>query len=251
MNYSAGPLAGLPTVVKNLLIINGIFFLVMMTGLGDWGGTPMTHWLGMHFFASPLFGPWQVVTHMFMHGGFGHLALNMIGLYMLGPPLEYKWGSKRFLTYYMVTGIGAGLLYAGAHSFAYFRLMDLLDPAQIELVRREGHGLIMSQRNYIDPLLGEFNAVLNRPMVGASGALYGVLLAFGMTFPNVKLMVFPLFIPIKAKYFVLILGALALFQAMANNPEDNVAHLAHLGGMLVGWLLIRMWRGRTPDTHWQ
>jgi membrane associated rhomboid family serine protease len=251
MQYSSGPLSGLPTVVKNLLIINGIFFLVLMSGLGDWGGRSMTHWLGMHYFASPLFQPWQIVTHMFMHGGLGHLALNMIGLFMLGPPLEYKWGSKRFLTFYMITGIGAGLLYSGAHSFAYFRLLDMLDPDQIELVRREGHGLIMSQRNYIDPLLGEFNAVLNRPMVGASGALYGILLAFGMTYPNVQLMIFPLFIPIKAKYFVLILGGLAVFQALAANPEDNVAHLAHLGGMAVGYVLIKLWQKRDVNRHWQ
>lgn len=250
MHYSAGPLAGLPPVVKNLLLINGLFFLVMVMGMGNWGGVSMTHWLGMHYFASPLFKPWQLVTHMFMHGGFGHLALNMIGLFMLGPPLEYKWGSKRFLTYYMITGVGAGLLYSAAHSFAYFRLLEVMDPAQVELVRSQGHELLMSQRNYVDPLLGELNAILNRPMVGASGALYGVLLAFGMTFPNVQLMIFPLFIPIRAKYFVLILGALALFQALADNPEDNVAHLAHLGGMVVGFVLIRIWRNRDVSRHW-
>lgn len=244
MRHSSSPFAGLPVVVKNLLLINVVMYLLTISGLGDLAGRSMTHWLGMHFFASPLFAPWQTVTHMFMHGGIGHLALNMLGLFMLGPPLEYRWGSRRFLTFYMVTGIGAGLLYAAAHTFEYERLLGIMDPAKVDLVRAQGHELIMRYQNYVDPDMGALNAVLNRPMVGASGALYGVLLAFGMTFPNVELMIFPLFIPIKARYFVWILGGISIYMAMANNPGDNVAHLAHLGGMIVGYFLIRLWRHR-------
>ena len=250
MHTLGSSFSGLPTVVKNLLIINVIMFLVLITGLGDWAGQSMTHWLGLHFFASPLFEPWQIVTHMFMHGGIAHLALNMIGLFMLGPPLEYRWGSKRFLTYYMITGIGAGLLYSGVQAFEYNSLVNTLTPEQVEAVRTQGHELMMQYRTFVDPALAQLNGVLNRPMVGASGALYGVLIAFGMTFPNVELMVFPIFIPIKAKYFVWILGGISVFLALSNNPGDNVAHLAHLGGMLVGWVMLRFWRKKDVDQFW-
>lgn len=244
MNFSA-----LPTVVKNLLIINVIMFLLMYTGMGNFMGQPMTKLLGLHYFASPLFQPWQLVTHMFMHGGLGHLALNMLGLFMLGPPLEYRWGSQRFLTFYMVTGIGAGLLYSGAHAFEYFRLVELLSPAEVAEVKDR----VVSQVWYTGypEAMYDLGRLLSMPMVGASGALYGVLLAFGMTYPNVELMVFPLFIPIKAKYFVLILGGIAVAMAYINADGDNVAHLAHLGGMAMGYVMIRLWRHRDQRNFWQ
>lgn len=244
MNFSA-----LPTVVKNLLIINVIMFLLMYTGMGNFMGQPMTKLLGLHYFASPLFQPWQLVTHMFMHGGLGHLALNMLGLFMLGPPLEYRWGSQRFLTFYMVTGIGAGLLYSGAHAFEYFRLVELLSPAEVAEVKDR----VVSQVWYTGypEAMYDLGRLLTMPMVGASGALYGVLLAFGMTYPNVELMVFPLFIPIKAKYFVLILGGMAVAMAYMNAEGDNVAHLAHLGGMAMGYVMIRLWRHRDQRNFWQ
>ncbi|MBX2980093.1 MAG: rhomboid family intramembrane serine protease [Flavobacteriales bacterium] len=244
MNFSA-----LPTVVKNLLIINVIMFLLMYTGMGNIMGQSMTKLLGLHYFASPLFQPWQLVTHMFMHGGLGHLALNMLGLFMLGPPLEYRWGSQRFLTFYMVTGIGAGLLYSGAHAFEYFRLVELLSPAEVAEVKDR----VVSQVWYTGypEAMYDLGRLLSMPMVGASGALYGVLLAFGMTYPNVELMVFPLFIPIKAKYFVLILGGIAVAMAYINADGDNVAHLAHLGGMAMGYVMIRLWRHRDQRNFWQ
>lgn len=244
MNFSA-----LPTVVKNLLIINVIMFLLMYTGMGNIMGQSMTKLLGLHYFASPLFQPWQLVTHMFMHGGLGHLALNMLGLFMLGPPLEYRWGSQRFLTFYMVTGIGAGLLYSGAHAFEYFRLVELLSPAEVAEVKDR----VVSQVWYTGypEAMYDLGRLLSMPMVGASGALYGVLLAFGMTYPNVELMVFPLFIPIKAKYFVLILGGIAVAMAYINADGDNVAHLAHLGGMAMGYVMIRLWRHRDQRNYWQ
>jgi membrane associated rhomboid family serine protease len=202
MRYDANPFAGLPVVVKNLLIINVIMFLLKWTGLGNFAGVSMDEHFGLVNFSSPYFRPWQLVTHMFMHGDLLHLAFNMLGLFMLGPPLEYKWGSQRFLTFYMLTGVGAALFYYGVN----------------------------------------FN--VNYHLVGASGAIYGVLLAFGMTFPNVELMMFPLPIPIKAKYFVLLYGGITVYQSLQSNPGDNVAHLAHLGGMVVGFLLIRLWRHR-------
>lgn len=244
MRYNASPFSGLPVVVKNLLIINGIIFLIKMTGLGNFGGTDMDTLFGLHFFSSPLFKPWQLVTHMFMHGGFAHLALNMLGLFMLAPPLEYKWGSQRFLAFYMLTGIGAALLYSGVHAIEYLQLAQNVSAEDLRVVKTEGPGLWAERRNYTDVNLGRINELFNIPMVGASGAIYGVLLAFGMTFPNVELIMFPLPIPIKAKYFVLILGALSLYRSLNVNPGDNVAHLAHLGGMVVGFILIRLWRDR-------
>lgn len=246
MRTDANPFSGLPVVVKNLLILNVIVFLIKISGLGNFGGTSMDTWFALHYFSSPLFEPWQLVTHMFMHGGFGHIALNMLGLFMLGPPLEYKWGSQRFLTYYLVTGVGAALFYSGVHAIEYYRLADVLGPEAMATIKSQGVELWAQGQNYRDVDMGRMNAILNIPMLGASGAIYGVLLAFGMTFPNVELMVFPLFIPIKAKYFVLIFGALALFQGLQDNPGDNVAHLAHLGGMVVGFIFIKVWKEKQP-----
>ena len=244
MRYDANPFSGLPVVVKNLLIINVIMFLVKATGIGNWGGVDIDTHLGLHYFSSPHFRPWQLVTHMFMHGGIGHLFLNMLGLYMLAPPLEYKWGSQRFLSFYMITGVGAALFYSAAHVWEYAQLNEMLSTEQYEEVMLQGGDLWASGRNYSNWAMGQLNALFNVPMVGASGAIYGVLLAFGMMFPNVELMMFPLFIPIKAKYFVLLYGAITVYQSLQTNPEDNVAHLAHLGGMVVGFLLIRLWRHR-------
>ncbi len=238
------PFSGLPVVVKNLLIINVIVFLIKFTGLGNFGGMDMDDWFGLHYFSSPLFKPWQLVTHMFMHGGLGHLVLNMLGLFMLAPPLEYKWGSQRFLTFYMVTGIGAALFYSGVHAIEYYQLADLAGADGLALVKRDGVELWQQGQNYSDATLGRINTLFNIPMVGASGAIYGVLLAFGMTYPNTELIMFPLPIPIKAKYFVLILGGMSIYNTLQNNPDDNVAHLAHLGGMIVGYVLIRLWRTR-------
>lgn len=244
MRMDANPFSGLPVVVKNLLIINVLMFLVKAAGLGNWGGVDIDTHLGLHYFSSPSFRPWQLVTHMFMHGSIGHLFMNMLGLFMLAPPLEYKWGSQRFLSFYMLTGVGAALFYSGAHYFDYAQLRAILSPEQYQQVLFEGGDLWATGRNYVDADMGRMNVLLNMPMVGASGAIYGVLLAFGMTYPNVELMMFPLFIPIKAKYFVLIYGAITVWMSLQRDPNDNVAHLAHLGGMVVGYGLIQLWRHR-------
>ncbi len=243
MRSGADPFSGLPVVVKNLLIINVIFYLIKISGLGNFGGVDMDTWFGLHYFSSPLFRPWQLVTHIFMHGSFGHLFLNMLGLFMLAPPLEYKWGSQRFLTFFMVTGVGAALFYSGVHAIEYYQLVDQVSPSDLALVKSNGPGIWAEGQNYTGSL-GRINALFNIPMVGASGAIYGVLLAFGMTYPNTELILFPIPIPIKAKYFVLLLGGFSIFSTLRANPADNVAHLAHLGGMLVGYILIRLWRGR-------
>lgn len=228
----------LPPVVKNLLIINGLFFLGMislssMINLNDI--------LGLHYPVSPLFKPHQLVTYMFMHGGFGHILFNMFALWMFGNALENVWGPKRFLVYYMITGIGAGLLHLLVMYIQVSNLEAKIDPETIAMVREQGYQIFAEGKNYADPILGKLNALYNSTTVGASGAVFGILLGFGMLFPNSIIYLY-FAIPIKAKYFVMGYGALELIMGFSNNPNDNVAHFAHLGGMIFGYILIMYWK---------
>lgn len=230
----------LPPVVKNLLIINGLFFLATLT-FGSTFGINLTEYLGLHYPASQNFSPYQFVSYMFMHGGFGHVFFNMFALWMFGSTLENTWGPKRFLAYYLITGIGAAIIQI---LVTYFRLGAIeaqLDPQTISMVYNEGADLITKGMNYSHPLVGKLNALINTPTVGASGSVFGLLLAFGMLFPNSLIYVY-FAIPVKAKWFVMIYGALELYSGIANNPGDNVAHFAHLGGMIFGFFLIKYWR---------
>ena len=231
----------LPEVVKNLLIINGLFFLATWTLKNQ--GIDLTKMFGLHQFQSPDFKPYQLVTHMFMHDSrsFSHLFLNMLTLWMFGKTLENMWGGKRFLIYYMITGFGAALIYVG---YIQFQIHDIA--SNISLIQMES---INQNRTIIDNVfvpttyeMKKLYHLINIPMVGASGAIYGVLLAFGMLFPNstIYLLIPP--IPIKAKYFVGGLGILALISGVGNNPGDNVAHFAHLGGMIFGIILLKYWK---------
>jgi len=228
----------LPPVVKNLLIINGLFFLGMislssMINLNDI--------LGLHYPVSPLFKPHQLVTYMFMHGGFGHILFNMFALWMFGNALENVWGPKRFLVYYMITGIGAGLLHLLVMYIQVSNLEAKIDSETIAMVREQGYQIFAEGKNYADPILGKLNALYNSTTVGASGAVFGILLGFGMLFPNSIIYLY-FAIPIKAKYFVMGYGALELIMGFSNNPNDNVAHFAHLGGMIFGYILIMYWK---------
>ena len=249
---------GLPTVVKNLLIINVLLRLAKMALGSDSHGQNLldTH-LGMYYFTSPNFRPWQVITHMFMHGDFMHLLVNMFGLYMFGAPIEQLWGSQRFLKYYLLCGLGAAALHTAVNSVeirqdteqvaAYGVDVDLvrstadrinypLDdafPILEDEVRRTGAPEDAVAQLYFDHY---------GTMLGASGAIFGILLAFGMFFPNVELIMIFLPIPIKAKYFVVLYGLFELFSGLRGAQGDNVAHFAHLGGMIFGYFLIRHWR---------
>lgn len=230
----------LPEVIKNLLIINGLFFLA--TGVfASVFGVDLVKMLGLYLPVSPLFEPYQIITHMFMHGNLGHIFFNMFALWMFGYTLENIWGSKRFLTYYLITGLGAAALHMGVTYWEYQSAKDELSVSQIEQVHEEGRSVLESRRNYSDPNMSKANLLLNTTTVGASGAVFGVLLAFGMMFPNQYIYIY-FALPIKAKYFVAIYGALELFNGIANSQGSNIAHFAHLGGMLFGYLLIRYWR---------
>ncbi len=203
----------LPPVVKNILIINGLLFLATITLMSQ--GVDLREVLGLYHWQSDNFNTWQIISHMFMHGNFTHLFFNMFAVWMFGAQLENLWGSKRFLNYYILTGFGAAILHFAIFHFYEVPSMPL---------------------NYQNLLISK------HIVLGASGCLFGLLVAFGMLFPNT--MLFFLFIPfpIKAKYFVIIYGLAELYYGMQNNPSDNIAHFAHLGGMLFGFLIIKYWQ---------
>lgn len=238
----SGFLDSIPPVTKNLLIINVLVFLActLLTSV------PMREYLSLFFYESTLFKPHQFITYMFMHGGFTHLFFNMFALFMFGRTLEMVWGPKRFLSYYLLTGIGAAVLQLLISYLRYSSLIAEIPveaiPELLERINVEGRALIASQRNYTDPILGGINGIVNVPMVGASGAIFGILVGFGMLFPNAELMMIPIPIPIKAKYFVIGYGALELFLGLSNNPSDNVAHFAHLGGLFTGLIFLLYWK---------
>ena len=189
-------------------------------------GIDLNNLLGLHLFLAPDFRPYQLVTYMFMHGGFTHILFNMYAVWVFGSILERVWGSSRFLLFYIVTGVGAGFVQELVQYLYYS--MNLAQYAQVNM----GGGLIVPMAEYLNLWT----------TVGASGAVYGILLAFAMTFPNEQLFMIPFPFPIKAKYFVMIFGALELFTGLSNNVGDNVAHFAHLGGMIFGIVLILYWR---------
>lgn len=251
MRYGTGPLANTPTVVKNLVIINALMLLVKLMGDGQLLGYDLDEVLGMHYISSPDFKPWQLVTYMFMHGSFWHLLSNMFGLFFLGSPLEYRWGSKRFLTYYMICGVGAAVLNTGVQAWQYQQIAPLLDPdalAQLKLHGIDWLNTHFMELGEVDPDLVSMAQLLFIPMVGASGAVFGILVAFGMLYPNVELMIFPLPIPIKAKYFVLLYGGYEIYAGFAQHQGDNVAHFAHIGGLVVGFITVMIWKRRLPHT---
>lgn len=216
----------IPTVTKNLLIINVLAYLVgMVFGIHSGGFNDL---FGLHFFLAPDFGLYQLVTYMFMHASLSHLFFNMFALWMFGCIVERTWGARKFLFYYMACGIGAGLLQEMAQFVQFYML-----------AAENIHGFSVSQIMTV----AKASAVgINLwTTVGASGAIYGILLAFGMLYPEERMFIFPLPVPIKAKFFVVGYAAIELFMAFSTSG-DGVAHLAHLGGMLFGFLLIRYWR---------
>ena len=207
----------IPPVVKNLIIINALVFVATLI-TGDF----MYEKLSLFYFSSPFFKPYQLLTHMFMHGGFFHIFFNMYTLFFFGSVLENVWGGKKFLFYYLVTGIGAALL----HNFTiYLEISSLVKSVEA------GNFLANAQ----------ISQILGTPTVGASGAIYGLLLAYGMLFPNNTIqMVFPP-IALRAKYFVMIFGAIELLSGLSG-AGSNIAHFAHLGGMIFGYFLITYWK---------
>jgi membrane associated rhomboid family serine protease len=238
---------GLPPVVKNIIFINILMLLADYAAKSVFG-IDLTRVLGLYFPKSEQFMPMQIVTHMFMHGGFWHIFFNMYALYIFGQVLENVWGPKRFFIFYIVCGLGAALTHETVIAFQYNHLAQSLSPENLELVLNEGTAYFNKGQGFVDPTMQSLQILLNTPTVGASGAIFGVLLAFGVLFPNTQLMLLFPPIPIKAKYLVIGYGALELYLAVTA-PGSNIAHAAHLGGMLFGYILIRYWRKTTNTLY--
>lgn len=214
----------IPTVTKNLLIVNVIAFLAYLM-LGRF--VDLNEMLGLHFFLAPNFGIHQLFTYMFLHAGWVHLFFNMFALWMFGCVVERVWGPKKFLFYYISCGVGAGLFQEIAQFIHFYMLASEQLPG-------------FSFADTLQVAASNATFLGSWTTVGASGAVYAILLAFGMTFPEERIFIFPLPIPIKAKWFVIFYAGAELFQALTM-PGDGVAHLAHLGGMFVGFFMIRYW----------
>jgi membrane associated rhomboid family serine protease len=247
MNGYGRGLFGIPPVVKNLIFIN-VIMLLAYYAVDSVFDINLNRILGLYFPKSELFKPIQIVTHMFMHGNLTHLFFNMFALYMFGQVLEHVWGPKRFLIYYFVCGLGAALIHESVIAFQYAHFARELSPENLQLVLNEGTAYFNKGQGFIDPTMQGLQILLNMPTVGASGAIFGVLLAFGVLFPNTQLMLLFPPIPIKAKYFVLAYGGIELYLAITQ-PGSSIAHAAHLGGMLFGYLLIRYWRKTTNTLY--
>lgn len=269
-----GGFSMLPVVVKNLLILNGLFFLATIVLSSNYG-INLINILGLHFPIAEEFKIYQVITYMFMHGDFRHILFNMFAVWMFGSVLENYWGAKRFITYYIITGIGAAVIH---YLVVYYDMYPTLahlkafnnDPSPEALnafinsdnFKISTHQMLSNfkdfKNNYNQLLAeGQVNEALNvslqfmadykvdflnQPVVvGASGSLFGLLLAYGMLFPNALIYLF-FAIPIKAKYFVILYGAFELYSGFANYGTSNIAHFAHLGGMLFGYFLIKWWQ---------
>ncbi len=235
----------IPPVVKNLVIINALMLLA--TYILQMKGIDLTNTLGLHYIESPDFKPYQFVTHMFMHGGIMHLVFNMFALWMFGRVLESVWGPKRFFIYYFATGLGAAVFYTFVNYLEFHYYAAKMNPQDVQAVFSQGAELLQQGQNWVGPA-GKLNMILNTPTVGASGAVFGILLGFGMLFPNTELMLLFPPIPIKAKYFVAGYGAIELFSGITGMGA-NIAHFAHLGGMLFGFFMIKYWNRNTRNFY--
>lgn len=238
----------LPPVVKNLLIINVLIWLVM--GFVPVLDRVFNNNLALYYFSSPAFRPYQIISYMFLHGGFTHLLFNMFALAMFGRTIEMVMGSQRFLFYYITCGICAALVQLGVFAIYIDQIQALLPEDVCRQVADEGLSLLRRGYNYSDPDCARLNAFINTPMVGASGAIYGVLLAFGFLFPNMPVYIFFVPFPIKAKWLIIGYFVLELVYGITGSA-DGVAHFAHLGGMIFGFILLLYWRKKGVfSNHW-
>lgn len=246
--------AQITDTVKHLLILNALMFVGTMA-IG--GGELFYKYFGLYFPKNDLFQPWQIVTHMFMHGGFMHILFNMFALWMFGTAVEQIFGSKKFLFFYILAGLGAAVLQLAylyfnfnsglsvlvAEGFSGTEIMNTLNQGKYNT----GWEAILGEAE-----LGNFVSSFNTTMVGASGAIMGVLVAFGMLFPNSKLMLIFLPIPIKAKYFIpgiIILDLISALTGQSFFSPSNTAYVAHIGGALTGFLMMYFWKKDQSDKY--
>lgn len=230
--------------VKHLIILNALFFLATFAV-----GEVVQNQMALYFPKSENFAIWQFVTHMFMHGSFMHILFNMYGLFAFGSPLEAMWGRNKFLFFYFSAGIGAGLIYTGVNYFqfqqVYQDLINLgLTNVDIQAILETGK-YNSEITNYISAeKLNNFYSIFHVPAVGASGALYGILVAFAMLFPNAEMMLIFVPYPIKAKYFIPVIVGLDLFSGVTGFSifGGGIAHFAHVGGAVIGFFIMWYWK---------
>lgn len=252
-SYRQGRFPGFPPVIKWLIIINfGVWIMELL-----WHGPWFVDYFSLHDVRSTLFKPHQIISYMFLHdasnssGFYLHILLNMFALWMFGNLLEQRWGSKRFLNYYLITGIGAGALYV---VYLYFVNMSYANAINEYMVHPNAQLLSeIGSRFFNQPDLGQYQGdtveMYNKlkqsgpfyePVLGASGAIFGILVAFAMTFPNMEMFIIPIPFPVKAKYVVIGYVVIELWSGLNNRAGDNVAHWAHLGGALVGFITLKL-----------
>ena len=229
--YRQSPFANLTPVVKNLLIINLICFIPFVVLSEARYDNLIVSNLGVFYFNSPHFRVWQLITYMFIHGGWEHILFNMFALFSFGPILEYNMGPKKFINFYFICGIGAALFQMLVQAYEVHALIGSFTlPLDLEVT---------------DPsVIGKLQAIYATPIVGASGAIFGVLVAVGMLYPNLELMILFVPVPIKAKYIIPIYIIIEIVLGVGQFGGDNVAHFAHLGGALLGFILVKTWRLR-------
>lgn len=217
-------------IVLNLIIINVLVYLAQTLTGGLQGSDTATDLFALHHYKSTYFQPYQVVTHMFMHGGFFHLLFNMFALWMFGTMVERVWGAKKFLIFYFICGLGAAFFQMGSYAFDWWAVDHaiLTDDVMVQYQQR----------------------LREQATVGASGAIMGVLAAFGYLFPNTEMIIFPIPIPIKAKWAIMGMIALDVFGGVVKVQGDNIAHFAHIGGALIGFLLVLYWNKTIKKTFY-
>ena len=268
----------LPTVVKNLLIINGLFFLAQNTLGGQGAGFSFENVFALHAWQSPLFKPWQLVTHMFLHGDFGHIFGNMLALYMFGAVLENLWGPKRFLTFIIICGLGAALMHLLFLSYELVPMMKDYTDILVERASNSGQttalfnfgmkhphafeqnadlvGIVANNPNNVEAsnalfqyVSSYYEANLNTATLGASGAVFGILAAFVYLFPNTYIYLYFL-VPIKAKWLGIGYFTWELFFAIRNSAGDNIARWAHVGGAIVGLIIVMTWNKKNKKNFY-
>lgn len=238
----------LTQAIKHLIIINVILFFAPQLLNMD-----LTNILALHYPENENFGFWQYITHMFMHGGTAHLIFNMYGLWAFGTPLEQMWGRNKFLFFYFSAGIGAGLIYTLVNYYQFNGIYDQLITMGVSSNEIQN---ILNTGSYNDSLItlsnetmSKFYSLYHTPAVGASGAIYGILVAFGLTYPDAKLALIFFPVPIAAKYFIPLIILSDLFFGMTSYSIGNIAHFAHIGGAIIGFIIAWYWKKNQFKFH--
>jgi membrane associated rhomboid family serine protease len=233
----------LTNAIKHLIIINVILFVVPQLLQLD-----LTNMLALHFPKNEHFGFWQYITHMFMHGSFGHILFNMYGLYAFGTPLEQIWGKKKFIFFYFSAGLGAGIIYSLVNYYQFNGIYELfinagLNDSEVLSILKSGSTTDTRVVNAVSQeQFNKITSLYNTPAVGASGAVYGILVAFGLYFKDAKLALIFFPVPIAAKYFIPVMILGDLFFGMTKYSVGNIAHFAHIGGALIGFIIAWYWK---------